>query len=48
MVKVIETKILILATGASPIVPPIPGLKMHMKNWAVTSRETITKINECT
>jgi len=40
--EVIETKNLILATGASPIVPPIPGLKdAYEKEIAVTSRELL-------
>ncbi|MDO9629837.1 MAG: dihydrolipoyl dehydrogenase, partial [Acholeplasmataceae bacterium] len=38
----LETKNLILATGASPIVPPIPGLKeAYEKGIAVTSRELL-------
>ncbi len=40
--EVISTKNLILATGASPIVPPIPGLKdAYEKKIAVTSRELL-------
>lgn len=40
--EVIETKNLIIATGASPIVPPIPGLKeAYEKGTAVTSRELL-------
>ena len=40
--EVLETKNLILATGASPIVPPIPGLKdAYEKKIAVTSRELL-------
>src|SRR5690606_29774192 len=44
--EVIETKNLILATGASPIIPPIPGLKeAYEKKIAVTSRELL-QIND--
>jgi len=40
--EVLEAKNLILATGASPIVPPIPGLKeAYEKKIAVTSRELL-------
>ncbi|MBU1144133.1 MAG: dihydrolipoyl dehydrogenase [Firmicutes bacterium] len=40
--ETLETKNLILATGASPIVPPIPGLKeAYEKGIAVTSRELL-------
>jgi len=40
--EVLETKDLILATGASPIMPPIPGLKeAYEKKIAVTSREML-------
>ena len=40
--ETIETKNLILATGASPIIPPIPGLKeAYEKKIAVTSRELL-------
>jgi dihydrolipoamide dehydrogenase len=40
--EVFETKNLILATGASPIIPPIPGLKEAYENkFAVTSRELL-------
>ena len=36
------TKNLVLATGASPIIPPIPGLKeAYEKGFAVTSRELL-------
>jgi len=39
---VYEAKNLIIATGASPIVPPIPGLKeAYEKGVAVTSRELL-------
>jgi dihydrolipoamide dehydrogenase len=42
----LQTKNLILATGASPIIPPIPGLKEAFdKKIAVTSRELL-KIQE--
>lgn len=40
--ETLETKNLILATGASPIIPPIPGLKeAYEKGIAVTSRELL-------
>lgn len=40
--ETIQTKHLILATGASPIIPPIPGLKeTYEKKIAVTSRELL-------
>ncbi len=40
--QTLETKNLILATGASPVVPPIPGLKeAYEKGTAVTSRELL-------
>ncbi len=40
--QTLETKNLILATGASPVVPPIPGLKVaYEKGTAVTSRELL-------
>ena len=40
--EVLKTKNLILATGAYPIVPPIPGLKdAYEKKIAVTSRELL-------
>jgi dihydrolipoamide dehydrogenase len=40
--ETLKTKNLILATGASPIVPPIPGLKeAYDKGFAVTSRELL-------
>jgi len=40
--EVFETKHLILATGASPIIPPIPGLKeAYEHKIAVTSRELL-------
>ncbi|MDY0075358.1 MAG: dihydrolipoyl dehydrogenase [Acholeplasmataceae bacterium] len=40
--ETIETKHLILATGASPVIPPIPGLKeAYEKEIAVTSRELL-------
>ncbi len=40
--EVLETKNLILATGASPIIPPIPGLKeAYEAKVAVTSRELL-------
>ena len=40
--EVFETKNLILATGASPIIPPIPGLKeAYEHKIAVTSRELL-------
>ncbi|PKK93280.1 MAG: dihydrolipoyl dehydrogenase, partial [Tenericutes bacterium HGW-Tenericutes-6] len=40
--ETLETKNLILATGASPIIPPIPGLKeAYEKGVAVTSRELL-------
>ena len=40
--EVYETKHLILATGASPIIPPIPGLKeAYEQKIAVTSRELL-------
>jgi len=40
--EILETKNLILATGASPIIPPIPGLKDAYENKiAVTSRELL-------
>ncbi|PKK99604.1 MAG: dihydrolipoyl dehydrogenase [Tenericutes bacterium HGW-Tenericutes-2] len=40
--ETLQTKNLILATGASPIVPPIPGLKeAYEKGIAVTSRELL-------
>jgi len=40
--EVLETKQLILATGASPIIPPIPGLKeAYEAKIAVTSRELL-------
>ncbi|MCF7929899.1 MAG: dihydrolipoyl dehydrogenase [Acholeplasmataceae bacterium] len=40
--EVLETKNLVLATGASPIIPPIPGLKEAYENKiAVTSRELL-------
>ena len=39
---VYETKNLIIATGASPIIPPIPGLKeAYEQGTAVTSRELL-------
>ncbi|MFA6801068.1 MAG: FAD-dependent oxidoreductase, partial [Acholeplasmataceae bacterium] len=41
--ETLKTKNLILATGASPIVPPIPGLKeAYEKGFAKTSRELLT------
>ncbi len=41
--ETLKTKNLILATGASPIVPPIPGLQeAYEKGFAVTSRELLT------
>ncbi len=40
--ETLETKNLILATGASPVVPPIPGLQeAYDKGIAVTSRELL-------
>ena len=40
--EIYETKDLIIATGASPIIPPIPGLKDAYENKiAVTSRELL-------
>lgn len=40
--ETINTKHLILATGASPVVPPIPGLKeAYEQGIAVTSRELL-------
>lgn len=40
--ETLKTKNLILATGASPIVPPIPGLQeAYEKGFAVTSRELL-------
>ncbi len=40
--EILETKNLIIATGASPIMPPIPGLKEAYENKiAVTSRELL-------
>lgn len=40
--EIYETKDLIIATGASPIVPPIPGLKEALEHKiAVTSRELL-------
>ena len=40
--EILETKNLILATGASPIIPPIPGLKeAYEQGIAVTSREPL-------
>ena len=40
--EILEAKNLILATGASPIIPPIPGLKeAYEKKIAVTSRELL-------
>jgi dihydrolipoamide dehydrogenase len=40
--ETLKTKNLILATGASPVVPPIPGLKeAYEKGFAVTSRELL-------
>lgn len=40
--ETLKTKNLVLATGASPVVPPIPGLKeAYEKGFAVTSRELL-------
>ncbi|MFH0767389.1 MAG: dihydrolipoyl dehydrogenase [Bacillota bacterium] len=40
--EILEANNLILATGASPIIPPIPGLKeAYEANIAVTSRELL-------
>ncbi len=40
--QTLETKNLILATGASPVIPPIPGLKeAYVKGVVVTSRELL-------
>ena len=40
--EIYETKDLIIATGASPIIPPIPGLKEALEQKiAVTSRELL-------
>jgi dihydrolipoamide dehydrogenase len=40
--EIYQTKNLILATGASPIIPPIPGLKeSYEQGIAVTSRELL-------
>ncbi len=40
--ETLKTKNLVLATGASPVIPPIPGLKeAYEKGFAVTSRELL-------